>query len=161
MLKKEYNITMNCRIDELSPEEKVAVVRLINHMASHPLCHAYNQDVIQRLDEISLECPGPSFYKSWELDEMQMSKSEILEWSQNSRVREKPQKVQKQPIQINELPLPALVQMGRQVDAFILEKLSVKDDFFTSSVIANLNRLHQKFEDKRVFYDSLKEIKEK
>ena len=57
---KEYTIRMNCRIEELTPEQQVAVINLIDHMASFKYSDIWLKDVVKRLKDICLEFPDPS-----------------------------------------------------------------------------------------------------
>jgi len=51
----EYDIKTNCRIEELTEEEQLIVVRLVNHLASHPV--DYRRFACEKLEEISQENP--------------------------------------------------------------------------------------------------------
>jgi len=50
-----HNISMSCRIDELSEEHQVTIVRLVNHLASMP--DGYCQHAMKRVEKISTENP--------------------------------------------------------------------------------------------------------
>ena len=49
----EHKIKINFRIDQLSPENQLVIVRLVNHLASSG--DKYKDNVIKRLDDITLE----------------------------------------------------------------------------------------------------------
>jgi len=48
-------ISMNCRINQLSEEFQVTIIRLINHLASHS--YVYQEHAMKRIKEISQENP--------------------------------------------------------------------------------------------------------
>ena len=54
-LKADFNIKMNCRIEELQEEEQLTIVRLVNNMASLP--DDYRKSAFKRLLSISQENP--------------------------------------------------------------------------------------------------------
>ena len=54
-LTKEHTISLNCRINDLSPEHQITVVRLVNHLASLP--DAYTQHAMYRILKITEENP--------------------------------------------------------------------------------------------------------
>ena len=49
----EFNIKINCRIEQLSPENQLVIVRLVNHLASSP--EKYRENAIKRIKEINKE----------------------------------------------------------------------------------------------------------
>jgi len=49
----EFNIKINCRIEQLSPENQLVIVRLVNHLASSG--ERYRRYVIERLETINEE----------------------------------------------------------------------------------------------------------
>ena len=51
----KHTISIGFRIDELSEEHQVAIVNLVNHLASLP--YAYQLNAIDRLKKISIENP--------------------------------------------------------------------------------------------------------
>ena len=51
----KHIIVMNCRIDELMEEHQVTIIRLINHLASHPFI--YQSHAMRRIEQISIENP--------------------------------------------------------------------------------------------------------
>ena len=51
----KHIIVMNCRIDELMEEHQVTIIRLINHLASHPFI--YQSHAMRRIEKISIENP--------------------------------------------------------------------------------------------------------
>jgi len=50
-----HEISMSCRIDELSEEHQVTIIRLVNHLASMP--DGYRQHAMKRVEKISIENP--------------------------------------------------------------------------------------------------------
>ena len=54
-LTKEYTISLNCRIDQLTPEHQITIVRLVNHLASLP--YEYKQHAMFRILKITEENP--------------------------------------------------------------------------------------------------------
>ena len=46
-----HDISMSCRIDELSEEHQVTIIRLVNHLASMP--DGYRQHAMKRVEKIS------------------------------------------------------------------------------------------------------------
>ena len=54
-LTKEYTISLNCRIDQLTPEHQITIVRLVNHLASLP--YEYKQNAMFRILKITEENP--------------------------------------------------------------------------------------------------------
>ena len=51
----KHIIAINCRIDELMEEHQVTIIRLINHLASHPFI--YQSHAMRRIEKISIENP--------------------------------------------------------------------------------------------------------
>ena len=51
----DFNIKLNCRIEELQEEEQLIIVRLVNHLASQP--DDYRKSAFKRLLNISQENP--------------------------------------------------------------------------------------------------------
>ena len=49
----EFNIKINCRIEQLSPENQLVIVRLVNHLASSG--ERYRENVIERIKKINNE----------------------------------------------------------------------------------------------------------
>tara|TARA_B100000424_G_scaffold117874_1_gene88963 strand:+ start:232 stop:540 length:309 start_codon:yes stop_codon:yes gene_type:complete len=49
----EFNIKINCRIEQLSPENQLVIVRLVNHLASSG--ERYRENVIERIKKINYE----------------------------------------------------------------------------------------------------------
>ena len=49
----EFNIKTNCRIEELIEEDRLVIVRLVNHLASSG--ERYREDAIKRIKEINVE----------------------------------------------------------------------------------------------------------
>ena len=49
----EFNIKINCRIEQLSPENQLVIVRLVNHLASSG--EGYRENVIERIEKINNE----------------------------------------------------------------------------------------------------------
>ena len=49
----EFNIKINCRIEQLSPENQLVIVRLVNHLASSG--ERYRENVIERIKKINEE----------------------------------------------------------------------------------------------------------
>lgn len=49
----ETQITVNCRLEELEPNQQVSIIRLINHLASAG--SAYREDAFARIEKISSE----------------------------------------------------------------------------------------------------------
>ena len=49
----EFNIKINCRIEQLSPENQLVIVRLVNHLASSG--ERYREDAIDRIKKINVE----------------------------------------------------------------------------------------------------------
>ena len=49
----EHKIKINFRIDQLSPENQLVIVRLVNHLASSP--EKYRENAIERIKEINKE----------------------------------------------------------------------------------------------------------
>ena len=49
----EFNIKINCRIEQLSPENQLVIVRLVNHLASSG--ERYREDAIKRIKKINVE----------------------------------------------------------------------------------------------------------
>jgi len=54
-LTKEHTISINCRIDQLTPEHQITIVRLVNHLASLP--YEYKQNAMYRILKITEENP--------------------------------------------------------------------------------------------------------
>jgi len=54
-LTKEHTISLNCRINDLTPEHQITVVRLVNHLASLP--YEYTQHAMYRILKITEENP--------------------------------------------------------------------------------------------------------
>ena len=50
-----YQINLNCRIKELTPEFQIKIIRLINHLASHT--YEYQVHAMNRIEKISIENP--------------------------------------------------------------------------------------------------------
>ena len=50
-----YQINLNCRIKELTPEFRIKIIRLINHLASHT--YEYQVHAMNRIEKISVENP--------------------------------------------------------------------------------------------------------
>ena len=61
----EHKISIRCRINELMEEDQLAIVRLVNHLASMP--YKYQENAIDRIKDISIENPWqddiPNFKK--------------------------------------------------------------------------------------------------
>jgi hypothetical protein len=55
----EFNIKTNCRIEELTAEEQLMIVRLVNHLASHE--GRYRESCFERVTAVS----HPSSYVAW------------------------------------------------------------------------------------------------
>jgi hypothetical protein len=51
----EHKISVACRINELSEEDQLVIVRLVNHLASMP--YEYQENAIARIKDISEENP--------------------------------------------------------------------------------------------------------
>tara|TARA_Y100001937_G_C6871400_1_gene220761 strand:- start:42 stop:260 length:219 start_codon:yes stop_codon:yes gene_type:complete len=51
----KHTITLNCRINELTEEHQLTIIRLINHLASHP--YAYTSNAMKRIEKIQRENP--------------------------------------------------------------------------------------------------------
>lgn len=51
----EHKISVACRINELSEEDQLVIVRLVNHLASMP--YEYQENAIGRIKDISQENP--------------------------------------------------------------------------------------------------------
>ena len=49
----EFNIKINCRIEQLSPENQLVIVRLVNHLASSG--ERYRENAIERIKKINVE----------------------------------------------------------------------------------------------------------
>ena len=49
----EFNIKINCRIEQLSPENQLVIIRLVNHLASSG--ERYREDAIERIKKINVE----------------------------------------------------------------------------------------------------------
>ena len=52
----EYDMKTNCRIEELTEQEQLIIVRLVNHLASFPDT-SYQDFAFKRLAEITQENP--------------------------------------------------------------------------------------------------------
>ena len=50
-----YQINLNCRIKELTPEFQIKIIRLINHLVSHR--YEYQVHAMNRIKKISVENP--------------------------------------------------------------------------------------------------------
>ena len=55
----ETQITVNCRIEELEPNEQVSIIQLINHLASAG--PAYREDAFSRIEKMNSENPLTHF----------------------------------------------------------------------------------------------------
>ena len=51
----KHIITMNCRINQLTEEHQVTIIRLINHLAAHT--YEYQVHAMNRIEKISNENP--------------------------------------------------------------------------------------------------------
>ena len=51
----KHIITMNCRINQLTEEHQVTIIRLINHLASHT--YEYQVHAMNRIKKIQQENP--------------------------------------------------------------------------------------------------------
>ena len=51
----KHIITMNCRINQLTEEHQVTIIRLINHLASHK--YEYQVHAMNRIEKIQKENP--------------------------------------------------------------------------------------------------------
>ena len=51
----KHVITMNCRINQLTEEHQVTIIRLINHLAAHT--YEYQVHAMNRIEKISVENP--------------------------------------------------------------------------------------------------------
>ncbi len=51
----KHIIAMNCRINQLSEEHQVTIIRLINHLASHT--YVYQEHAMERIKKIQRENP--------------------------------------------------------------------------------------------------------
>ena len=51
----KHIITMNCRINQLTEEHQVTIIRLINHLASHS--YIYKVHAMNRIEKIAHENP--------------------------------------------------------------------------------------------------------
>lgn len=49
----EFNIKINCRIEELIEEDQLVIVRLVNHLASSG--ERYRENAIKRIKKINVE----------------------------------------------------------------------------------------------------------
>ena len=71
----DFNIKLNCRIEELQEEDQLIIVRLINHLASQP--DDYRKFAFERLVTASQENPWvddipgfdkKTFLEKWPID---------------------------------------------------------------------------------------------
>jgi len=54
-MKTTIQFAMNCHFDKLTIEHRVCIVRLINHLATHP--YIYQDHAMRRIDKIAKENP--------------------------------------------------------------------------------------------------------
>jgi len=73
----EFNIKINCRIEQLSPENQLVIVRLVNHLASSG--EKYRENAIKRIQEINAEnCL--TFFEDEDFEEDNYMKMEKLRY---------------------------------------------------------------------------------